>query len=139
MSEGNEKNPIIGMMDETIGNIRNIVDVNTVVGEPITTKDGTVILPISKASFGFASGGSDFSTKNDGKGFAGGGGAGVSIVPIAFLVISSTGHVSLQSVGQAGNAGPAEKIIDMIPGIVDMIKPKKKDITNEVQESESDD
>ena len=67
--------------------IREMIDVNTIIGDPITTPDGTVIIPVSKVSFGFGSGGSDFPNKRDRDLFGGGAGAGISIQPLAFLVV----------------------------------------------------
>ena len=83
----NEKHPISELMDSSLQNLRTLVDADTVVGEAITTPDGTVIIPVSKVSFGFASGGSDIPTIKQAGQFGGGAGGGVSVQPIAFLVI----------------------------------------------------
>ena len=86
-----DKHPIGDLMEVTMRNIRNMIDVNTVVGQPITTPDGITLIPVSKLTFGFGSGGGDFTSKNQNAGapnpFAGGSGAGVNITPVAFLVI----------------------------------------------------
>lgn len=84
------EHPIEGLMDVTLEKIKSMVDSNTIIGNPINMPDGTLILPVSKVSFGFASGGSDFPSKTSKQLFGGGGGAGVSISPIAFLVVRAT-------------------------------------------------
>lgn len=129
MSEVNEKqHPIQGVMDTAMDNIKQMVDVNTIIGDPITTPDGTVIIPVSKVSFGFASGGSDFATKaNEAPTnasrfcFGGGGGAGVTIQPIAFLVVTSAGSVSMLPVAQP-TFSAIDKAIDTLPTAIDKIK-----------------
>ena len=86
-----EKHPIGELMETTMGKLRDMVDVNTIIGQPITTMDGITLIPISKVSFGFAAGGSDFNPKKDkenqGNPFGGGSGAGVKIEPVSFVVI----------------------------------------------------
>ena len=86
-----ERHPIENLMTTTMENIRDMVDVNTVVGDPITTPDGTTVIPVSRVSYGFAGGGTDLPSKaQPDKGlFAGGSGAGITISPIAFLVIAN--------------------------------------------------
>ena len=83
------EHPIQNLMNVTMDKIRQMVDSNTIVGKPITTDDGTTILPVSKVSFGFASAGTDFDGKNAANKdlFGGGSGAGVNIQPVAFLVV----------------------------------------------------
>ena len=88
------EHPIQGMMSTTMQKIREMVDVNTIIGEPITSPDGTIIIPVSKVSFGFASGGSDIPSKQPKDIFGGASGAGVSIQPLAFLVVYQ-GNVKL--------------------------------------------
>ena len=80
--------PIVDMMSVTLQKIKEMVDVNTIVGQAITAPDGTTIIPVSKLSFGFGSGGSDFDGRNSNQNFGGGSGAGVHISPVAFLVVS---------------------------------------------------
>ena len=84
-------NHLDNMMNTTMENIRQMVDVNTIIGEPVICPDGTVIIPVSKVTYGFAAGGSDLPPKtNTNKEFFGGGsGAGVSIQPVAFLVVNN--------------------------------------------------
>lgn len=80
------KHPINDVMGITMDKVREMVDVNTIVGEPIHTPEGVTVIPVSKVSIGFASGGADYAVKSNG-GFGGGSGAGVSIDPVAFLII----------------------------------------------------
>ena len=110
--------PIKDMMGVTMEKIKEMVDVNTIVGEPIVLADGTTIIPISKVSFGFASGGSDLPAKVEKDLFGGGTGAGVSIQPIAFLVIIN-GEAKLLQVSM--NASSQNAIINLIPDVVDEV------------------
>ncbi len=127
-----EKHAIGELMENTLSKIRELVDVNTVVGSPIQTPDGITLIPVSKVSFGFAAGGSDFQTKN-GKDsqpnpFGGGSGAGVRIEPVSFLVIRD-GSVRVLS-ANADNQSAAERVIEAVPDIIDKVRevlPKKKD------------
>ncbi len=114
-----EMHPLSSIMQTTMENIKQMVDVNTIVGEPITAPDGTMIIPVSKVSFGFASGGSDFEGKTAPKtNFGGGGGAGVTINPIAFLVVSSEG-VRLIPIGSSGE--PVDRVAALVPEMFDKI------------------
>ena len=99
-------------------NIHQMVDVNTIIGDPIIKGD-TTIIPISKVSFGFASGGSDLPTQAAQK-FAGGAGAGVTVKPVAFIVIKADGDVKLLELGE--KSSPFEGVMDSLPGIIDKIK-----------------
>ena len=134
-----EKHAIGDLMEKTMARIREMVDVNTIVGSPITTVDGITLIPVSKVSFGFAAGGSDFQTKNGKDGapdaFGGGSGAGVKIEPVSFLVIRD-GSVRMIS-ANASEQNSVEKFIDAMPDIIDKVKevlPKKKD-----EESDTED
>lgn len=119
-----EKHPIGELMETTMSKIREMVDVNTIVGTPIKTDDGITLIPVSKVSFGFASGGSDFQTKNHQPGsannFGGGSGAGVNISPVAFLVVKD-GSVRMIS-AQPAPESTTEKLVDAVPDILDKIK-----------------
>ena len=119
-----EKHPIGELMENTMGKLRDMVDVNTIIGQPITTADGITLIPISKVSFGFAAGGSDFQSKNGKEGqttpFGGGSGAGVKIEPVSFVVVHG-GNVRVLS-ANAGDATSVEKVLDAIPGLIDKIK-----------------
>lgn len=126
------KHPIGDLMTNTMQKIREMVDVNTIVGEPIRTPEGITIIPVSKLSFGFASGGSDFTTKNQpadkNNCFGGGSGAGVNIMPIAFLIIKGDTVKLLPVAAPAGTT--ADRIIEMVPELVDKVTDfmdKKKD------------
>lgn len=112
--------PIEGLMDTTLEKIRQMVDINSIVGDPITSPDGTIIIPISKISYGFASGGTDIPTKvqTDKEFFGGGTGAGVTINPVAFLTISQ-GNVKLLRV-DPGNTS-VDRIIDLVPELLDKV------------------
>ncbi|WBY64639.1 GerW family sporulation protein [Thermocaproicibacter melissae] len=125
------EHPIEGMMDTTLEKIKQMVDVNSVIGDPITAPDGTVIIPVSKVNYGFASGGSDLPVKTSEKQFFGGGtGAGVTITPVAFLVVSN-GDIRLMRV-ELGST-PVDRIIDQAPELINrissMVGKKKKDNT----------
>ena len=114
------EHPIEGMMGTTLDKIRQMVDVNTVMGDPVTTPDGTVIIPISKISYGFASGGSDLPSKTHAEKnyFGGGAGAGVTVTPLAFLTISG-GNVRLLQIDPYNSS--ADRVIGMIPEVADRI------------------
>lgn len=112
-------NAIEGVMGVSMEKIREMVDVNTIIGDPISATNGTTIIPVSKVSFGFASGGSDLPTQAAEK-FAGGAGAGVTVKPVAFIVIKSDGDVQLMELG--GKSSPVEGIVDAIPGVIEKIK-----------------
>lgn len=98
--------------------IKQMVDVNTIIGDPITTPDGTTVIPISKVSYGFASGGTDLPTKSAKETFGGVGGAGISIQPIGFLVIGN-GNVKLLQLSTAENT--VNNIVNMVPEMVDKV------------------
>lgn len=121
MSEKNH--PINDLMSTTMQKIREMVDVNTIVGQPITTPDGITLIPVSKLSFGFASGGSDFMTKNhkpgDNNTFGGGSGAGVNISPVAFLIVKGD-SVRLLPVDPRV-ATTVDRVIEMVPEVIDKV------------------
>jgi sporulation protein YtfJ len=113
--------PIEGMMDTTLEKIKQMVDVNSIVGDPITSPDGTIIIPISKVSYGFASGGSDIpSAKAQAEKplFGGATGAGITIHPVAFLTISN-GEVKLLRVDPGSTS--IDRAIDMAPELIDKV------------------
>jgi sporulation protein YtfJ len=114
------EHPIGSLMDTTMEKIKEMIDVNTIIGEPITSPDGTLIIPVSKVSYGFAAGGSDLPTKKENKDcFGGGSGAGVTIQPVAFLTVYQ-GDVRLVSVDR--DEGTADKLINMIPDVLKKVK-----------------
>ena len=100
--------------------IREMVDANTVVGQPITTQDGVTLIPVSKLSFGFATGGSDFGkTQNVAKNFGGGAGAGVNVMPIAFLVVKD-GSVRLLPVAPPPG-DTVSRVVDLVPEMFEKV------------------
>ena len=108
------------MLDSTIAKIREMVDVNSVIGDPITTPDGVTIIPVSKVSVGFGGGGSDFSTKNGQENpFGGGVGAGVKVTPIAFLIVKE-GSVRMIPVAAPANT-TADRLVEMVPDTLDKV------------------
>ena len=123
-------------------NIRSMVDANTIVGEPINVAGGTVIIPISKISVGIASGGVDYNSKKDAQprpqNFGGGGGTGLSISPVGFLVCNSEGDVDFLNVSSKGKNDPVDQITDFIERTPDIIA-KIKDIFTKNKNDESDD
>ena len=112
-----KENAAANILGTTIEKVRDLVDVSTIIGEPITAGEVTII-PISKVTYGFASGGSDFPSKSSAELFGGGGGAGVTISPIAFLVVNGK-EVSIKHI--AGEGGQAERIIGMVPDVIDKL------------------
>lgn len=113
-----EKNhPIGDLMTTTMQKIREMVDVNSIIGTPIRTDDGVTLIPVSKLSFGFASGGSDFATKSQkpegDNAFGGAGGAGVNISPVAFIVVKGD-VVKLLPVGQ-GAVTTVDRVVELVP------------------------
>ena len=123
------------LMNTSMERLKELVDVNTIIGEQIITQDGTTIIPISKVSFGFGSGGTEFSNKNkpdktddSNLPFGGGVGGGVNITPIAFITSNSQGVALLELNGESGSL---EKVITSLPDVVskltDIFSSKKKD------------
>ena len=114
---------IPNMLENTIAKIREMVDVNSVIGNPITTPDGVTIIPVSKVSVGFGGGGSDYVSKNanklDNHPFGGGAGGGVSVTPIAFLIVKD-GNVRMLPVATPANT-TADRLVEMIPDTLDKI------------------
>lgn len=110
--------PIRGMMDTTLQKIREMVDTSTVIGDPIVS-GGVTVIPVSKISYGFASGGSDLPSKQEGDFFGGGGGAGVTVTPVAFVVINGS-DVQLLQISDQNNT--ANKIVDAMPDIIDKLR-----------------
>ena len=112
-----------GMLESTIQKIKEMIDVNSVIGEPITTPDGVTIIPVSKVSVGFGGGGSDFTTKSSRPGednpFGGGAGGGVKVTPICFLIVKD-GAVRMMPVAEPANT-TADRIVEMVPDTLDKI------------------
>lgn len=126
------ENKIQDIIKTSLENIRSMIDANTVIGNPINTESGTTIIPISKVSMGFASGGLDYNGKivkptpapTGAQNFGGGGGTGISVVPVGFLVVGADGSVSMINVGDKVPSDPVEQIIEFVersPEIIDKV------------------
>ncbi|MCL2401330.1 MAG: GerW family sporulation protein [Oscillospiraceae bacterium] len=129
-----DKRPINDLMETTMQKIREMIDANTIIGDPITTADGITLIPVSKLSFGFAGGGSDFTKKQEHNPamFGGGIGAGVKIEPVAFIIAKG------ESIKMLHIAPPAtttlDRVIENVPEIMDKITEfisKDKEDTND--------
>lgn len=120
-------------------NIRSMVDANTIVGDPINATGGTVIIPISKVSVGIASGGVDYNPKRDAQprpqNFGGGGGTGMTVVPVGFLVCDKNGEVEFLNVSNKGKPDPVDQIADFVERTPDIIA-KIKDLFTKDKEKE---
>lgn len=146
----NEQNKISNIIKTSLESIRTVVDANTIIGDPIVTPAGITVLPVSKVSVGFASGGFDYLGKNaaatskeNGNNFGGGGGSGLTVEPVAFLVISADGNVDLLPVSvPASSKSDIATIIDGAPTLIDKIKSlftKKSNEDEETNENEESD
>ena len=117
------------ILSSTIEKIRDLVDTSTIIGEAIYAEGGTTIIPVSKVTYGFASGGADFPSKSNKELFGGGGGAGVTITPVAFLVVNN-GEVTLKHITAYDNA--AERVVNLVPEMFDkvtgLMNKTKKDV-----------
>ncbi len=135
--------PLEGLMDTTLDKIKQMVDVNTVIGSPITAPNGTTVIPISKIMYGFVSGGSEFAPKKEGKDlFGGGASAGVTITPIAFIAVTAD-DVKLLNVSNFKDT--PDRAVGMVPELVDKIisafkkdKKKGKDKSEKAELDEQD-
>lgn len=109
------------MLQSTIEKIKEMVDVNSVIGQPIQTPDGVTIIPVSKVSVGFGGGGSDYASKKPGGdgGFGGGSGGGVKVTPLCFLIVKD-GNVRMMSVPTPANS-TADRVVEMLPDTLDKI------------------
>ncbi|MFD2046336.1 GerW family sporulation protein [Ornithinibacillus salinisoli] len=131
-----EEHPIQGLMTTAMENLKDMVEVNTIIGDAIESPDGSVIIPVSKLGFGFAAGGSEFVSGNSKGGdnssesnnsslpFGGGSGGGVSITPVAFLIVSQKG---IKMVHLDENTHIYEKMIDFAPKAVEKIQQMLKE------------
>lgn len=124
-------NRLNDLMSLTMEKIREMADSNTIIGNPITMQDGTTIIPVSRVTFGFASGGSDIGSKNPKDLFGGGSGAGVSMSPVAFLIIKD-GNVRTIQLAEGNSL--TDRAIMMIPELLDRLGIGKKTGKEEVQE-----
>ena len=123
------ENKLSDIIKTTLENVKGIVESNTVIGEPVNTTNGIVIIPVSKVSLGFASGGLDYASKKEAdkaKNFGGGGGTGVSVTPMAFLVIKPDGNVELLNMSMpdtvTNKIATVGNLIEKSPDIIEKIK-----------------
>ncbi len=112
-----EKSSAAGILESTIEKVKDLVNVSTIIGMKVD--GGVTIIPVSKVTYGFASGGSDFPSKSNQDIFGGGGGAGVTILPVAFLVIDAYGNVDVKHITAFDNA--AERIVGLVPEMFDKV------------------
>lgn len=135
-----ENMPLSEVIKSSLESIKKVLDSNTVMGDPITVLDGTVIVPVSKISVGFASAGAEYNGNKElkTKNFGGGGGTGITVTPVCFIVITKDGEARMLNVdsnsGYSGNEGivgvvnGVDTLLDRAPGMIDKIKnlfPKK--------------
>lgn len=113
-----DKHPLGEFNETTLGKIKEMVDVNTIVGTPITTPDGITLIPVTKVIFGFGSGGGDYPAK-DATGFGGGGGAGVKLDPVGFLVIND-GVVKMLNITAPANS-TVDRLVEQLPDVMDKV------------------
>ena len=134
------REPLDSLVDKTMVKIKEMVDVNTAVGKPISVNSDVTVIPISKLVYGFAAGGSEFSSKKENNDdlFGGGSGAGITVTPIAFLIINKE-DVKVVGVESNASATTVDKAIDALPNVLDKIKtifkkngPKKEKIEIEL-------
>ena len=134
------EHPVQNLMKSAMENLKDMVDVNTVVGDTVETKDGSYIIPISRVTFGFAAGGSEFGEANNNESsspqypFGGGSGAGVSVKPVAFLVVRND-SIRLLPVQQDTTY---DRIVDTVPQVIDMIKDVFKKNSSDSNDSSRD-
>lgn len=134
-----EQHPIQGLMQTAMQNLKEMIDVNTIVGDAVQTPDGTVIIPISKVGVGFAVGGSDYDGKNQRKEdapnmFGGGSGGGISITPVAFMVVGN-GQIRMMPVNPESNI--YDRVLDLIPVAIDKISDGVTSIKNKKNKKNS--
>ena len=125
-----QQNPMSEMMRVSMTKIKEMVDVNTIVGDPISTPDGITLVPVSKVSFGFGSAGSDLTGKSR-SGFGGGTGAGIRIDPIGFLIIKD-GSVRMLNIMPPPNT-TLDRVLDMLPTLIE-----KAETMNEKRKAEKE-
>lgn len=140
------ENKIPEIIRSSMENIRSMVDANTIIGDPVDATGGTIIIPVSKVSVGIATGGVDYNAKKDvqlrPQNFGGGGGTGLSVVPVGFLVCDKHGDVEFINVSAKGKPDPVDQIADLVERTPDIIAKIKalfaKDNSAEEDETETD-
>ena len=135
------ENKVNDLIEGSLAKIRELTGTETVVGDPIYTPNGTLILPVSKISMGFATGGLDFGKKKDDEGkkpnnYGGGGGTGVTVTPVAFLILSAEGKIDLIPVTDAKNIDTVDKISALIERSPDILKRLKDVLIKKKEEKE---
>ena len=117
------KNKVGAVLDVTVDKMRAMADSSTIIGDPIVV-EGVTMIPVSKVAYGFASGGSDFASKNTRAGlFAGGGGGGMTVTPVAFITVNAKGEVNVMNIGTPDTPlGVAERALVMAPELIEQIK-----------------
>ncbi|WP_337019598.1 GerW family sporulation protein [Oceanobacillus massiliensis] len=136
-----EEHPIEGLMTTAMENLQKMVEVNTIIGDPVKSPDGSLIIPVSKVGFGFAAGGSEFNnsqSQGDSEAtlpFGGGSGGGVSITPVAFLIISEQG---IKMVHLDQHTHLYEKMIDFAPQVIEKVQQIMKESGGENKEGKRD-
>lgn len=115
-----KKNSLSELMESSIGKIREMVDSNTIIGEPIVTADGVTLIPVSRLSFGFGCGGGDYGKQAGASHFGGASTAGVRVEPVAFLVVKD-GVTRVMPVGMPAMT-TADRVIEMVPQVMDRVE-----------------
>ncbi|MCL2568729.1 MAG: GerW family sporulation protein [Oscillospiraceae bacterium] len=115
-----DKHPINQFSEGVVQKIREMIEVNTIVGNPITTPDGIMIIPVSKVTVGFVSGGADWSKEaRQNANFGCGTGTGVTVNPVGFLVVKD-GHVKMMNINAPANS-TLDRVIEMVPEVMDRV------------------
>ncbi len=133
------ENKIPEIIKASLDNVRSLVDANTIIGDPIITQTGTTIIPISKVSVGVATGGVDYNAKKENQpkaqNFGGGGGTGLTVSPVGFLIVDANGDVEFLNVGQKGKPDPVDQIADFVERTPDIIEKIKNIFSKEPKET----
>ena len=136
------ENKIPEIIKSSMENIRSMVDANTIIGDPVNATGGTVIIPISKVSVGIASGGVDYNAKKDTQlrpqNFGGGGGTGLSVTPVGFLICDKDGGVEFINVSSKGKPDPVDQIADLVERTPDIIAKIKALFAKDKSEDEAE-
>lgn len=129
------------IIEASVNSLKSIAGADTIIGAPISTNSGTTVIPVSKLSLGYVTGGIDYTSKVEkaDKNFGGGGGTGISMTPICFLVVDKDGRVEILNVGEEKTADPIGDVVGLVersPELIDKIKNvfKKKKVEPEVNE-----
>lgn len=113
-----EQTSAASLLGTAVEKVKSMVDVSTIIGDPVYTEAGLTIIPVSKVTYGFATGGTDLPTKGNKELFGGGGGAGITVTPIAFLLIQN-GEVTIKHITTYDNA--AERMVSLVPDMFDKV------------------